>query len=64
MAEEEDTSNDPIGKSDQPNSPTLDRGEEVCHWDGNQYASGAKICIDGNVHRCKGGVWRRTKKFC
>ena len=64
---------EPIGETDQPDSPFLDspgeetgraKAEATCYYQGKQYKKGATICWGGKVHECGDNGWINIGKKC
>lgn len=66
---------EPIGSTDQPDSPVSDDKEgsvqsdlasgATCYYNGRQYRQGAQICRAGEVHECnRRGEWTNLRQRC
>jgi hypothetical protein len=71
MAEEFVTS-EPIGDSDEPNSPIYDEappedslmaatGTGYCTLNGKKYKEGAQVCGNNHKYTCRNGNWVMTE---
>ncbi len=65
---------EPIGKTDQPDSPMFNSQEEAerapkmqlktCNWAGGQYNTGATVCYNHEQYQCGSNGWYKTGRAC
>jgi len=68
------TPSEPIGKSEEPDSPFHDKSPSVdanasavdatCTYKGSTYSKGAKICINKTQFECGNNGWFKNGKSC